>query len=293
MFNIDFSRDLIDLHIHTNISDGTDSPRGLLEKVRSKGIRLFSVTDHDDFKGALAVIKLLRPGDPAFVCGTEFSCKDEFGSYHILGYGYRPWSKYIRELTGFTHSLRMKKVTARLDFLKNEFGFVFPEREIGKLMKLDNPGKPHIALLSVKYGYAKTKEEAIEKYINKLFIEDVYVSPVQAIGLILKSGGIPVLAHPVYGNGDQTILGKELFDRVLRLKNMGLRGLEGYYSGYVPKIRNEVLGIASQLGLYVTAGSDYHGDNKMIGLGDISVGSLGDAPEGLIEFCRDVRKIVP
>ena len=292
MENFDFSKDHIDLHMHTCYSDGSDTPAAILKKVKEKGIKLFSVTDHDGIRGALSVLKILKPGDPAFICGAEFSCKDALGKYHILGYGYRPYSKYINELVGYGHQLRIKKVAARLDFIKNEFGFCFPEHEIEKIFKLTNPGKPHIGNLMVKYGYADSKESAIELYINKCDVADDYVLPETAIQQILKSGGIPVLAHPVYGNGDQMILGEALRDRVLRLKKTGLKGLECFYSANLPRYTAETLSIAEELGLYVTCGSDYHGSNKLVCLGDISVDAFDDPPKGLVDFCRDVRKIV-
>lgn len=292
MLKIDFPNDLIDLHMHTTVSDGTDSPAEILARVKAAGIRLFSVTDHDGIKGAVAVTRLLKPGDPAFICGAEFSCKDGLGKYHILGYGYRPASVYIKELIELGHSLRIKKVRARLDFLNNEFGFVFPQKELDALLKLDNPGKPHIGLLMVKYGFAESKEDAIINYIDKLHLRSEYVAPDTAIRLILKSGGIPVLAHPAYGSGDQIIMGDELRERVQRLKGMGLKGLECYYSGFSPKITRELLALAEQEKLYVTAGSDYHGRNKIIDLGDVSAAPIENVPKGMTGFFNDARIIV-
>ena len=85
----------IDLHMHTTVSDGTDSPEGILDKVRSAGLALFSVTDHDAVKGYRIIQALLTPDDPAFLTGVEFSCKDEEGKYHILGYGFDPEAEPI------------------------------------------------------------------------------------------------------------------------------------------------------------------------------------------------------
>ena len=151
----------IDFHMHTVISDGTDTPEEILSGVKKAGIGLFSVTDHDAIKSSEIIPKHLWGETVRFVPGVEFSCKDEEGKYHILGYGYDPASPAIRTVVAYGHRLRMKKVTARLDFLKTKFGFVFPEEELSRLLALDNPGKPHIGNLMVKYGYAETKEEAI------------------------------------------------------------------------------------------------------------------------------------
>ena len=213
------------------------------------------------------------------------------GKYHILGYGYDPAVPEIAEVVFEGHSLRMKKTKARLDFLLEEFGFTFPEEEIQELLARDNPGKPHIAKLMIQHGYAGDIKEAISKYINKKKFENVHVLPEDAIRGILRSGGIPVLAHPSYGDGDDLILGEEMDQRLRRLMDFGLEGVEAYYSGFSPKIQGEVLGFAEKYDLYVTAGSDYHGGNKMIELGWTNLEDGADAPAGLKRFLSDVEII--
>ena len=257
----------IDLHMHSNVSDGSNTPTEIISCVKKAGIGLFSLTDHDAVKGCGIILEHLKEGDPAFICGVEFSCKDEQGAYHILGYGYDPESRGINDLVDKGHRLRMEKVTARLDFIKDEFGFAFPEDEIRKLLAQDNPGKPHIGNLMVKYGYAKSKEEAIKNYINQMHIRDKSLCPEEAISGILAGGGIPVLAHPFYGNGDQLILGEEMEKRLKRLTAYGLKGVEAFYSGFSPKLSEQMLELSRRYHLYVTAGSDYHGKNKLVKIG--------------------------
>ena len=281
---------MIDLHIHTLVSDGTDSPAELLERVREAGYALFAVTDHDAVKGCRSIRPLFREGDPAFLCGAEFSCKDEKGKYHILGYGFDPDSEPILRLVETGHRYRLNKVRARLDFLQAEFGFRFPEEELQALFRLDNPGKPHIGNLMVKYGYARSKEEAIQRYIDQIHFRNEYLRPEEAIRGILAGGGIPVLAHPCYGSGDELILGKEMDERLRRLVSYGLRGVEAFYSGFSQKLREEMLSLAEQYGLYVTAGSDYHGTNKMVVLGDTGLSESSVFPEGLRRFLTDVKR---
>ncbi|MBQ6554429.1 MAG: hypothetical protein IJL89_04270, partial [Firmicutes bacterium] len=199
MCDISVLKGKIDLHMHSTVSDGTDAPERLIEKVCTAGIGIFSITDHDAVKSGQIIRGILREGEPVFIPGVEFSCKDENGKYHILGYGFDPGNEAINSVVAHSHGLRMKKVTERLDFLKNEFGFSFPNEEITRLLSLDNPGKPHIGNLMVKYGYAETKEKAITEYINKIHFKSEYLTPERAISGILASGGIPVLAHPFYG----------------------------------------------------------------------------------------------
>lgn len=280
----------IDLHLHTTVSDGSDTPKELIGRVKEAGIGLFAVTDHDAVKGCGIVLESLEEGDPVFITGAEFSTRDEKGKYHILGYNYDPQLAPIRDVVEKGHGLRMKKVMARLDFIKSEFGFAFPDEEIQKLLKLDNPGKPHIGNLMVKYGYAETKETAIDEYINKLHCKNEYIRPEDAIKGILDAGGIPVLAHPFFGSGDELILGAEMEERLKRLMEYGLRGVEAFYSGFSPKLTNEMLALADRYDLYVTAGSDYHGTNKTVILGDTGLKDDTEFPEGLKRFLSAIGK---
>lgn len=280
----------IDLHMHSTISDGSDPPEVVLARVKRAGIELFSLTDHDAVKGCQMIREMWEDGDPQFLAGVEFSCRDKEGKYHILGYGYDPEAESMRSVVERGHRYRMNKVAARLDFLRTEFGFTFPEEEQAQLLALDNPGKPHLGNLMVKYGYAETKEQAIRQYIDQLRFRGEYVLPEEAIAGILSGGGIPVLAHPAYGSGDQLILGDEMDRRLRRLMGYGLQGVEAFYSGFTKKLTREILGFADRYGLYVTAGSDYHGMNKLVELGDTGLDPVSELPEGLQRFLKDTQE---
>lgn len=286
-------RSKIDLHIHSSVSDGTDSPIELLSRVREAGLEVFSLTDHDAIKGSEMIRAALKNADgdaPFFITGVEFSCKDEQGKYHILGYGYDPAGASIRAVVEHGHALRMEKVCARLTFVQEEYGFVFPQEEIDALLAMDNPGKPHIGNLMVKYGYAESKKQAIKEFINKLRTGDAYVRPEEAIEGILGAGGIPVLAHPCFGDGDQLIVGEEMEARLRRLMEMGLQGVEVFYSGFSPKLRSAMLALAEKHRLYMTAGSDYHGTNKLVALGDTGLDEGVPLPEGIRQFIDAIHR---
>ena len=276
----------IDLHMHSTLSDGTDAPEQLLQKVIGAGIGVFSVTDHDGVKAGRILPALLGEGGPRFIPGVEFSCRDEGGKYHVLGYGFDPAGEAVNAVVERGHAIRIKKVTARLDALKAEHGFTFPQEEIDRLLALDNPGKPHIGNLMVRYGYAHSKEEAIERVLNHLHVPKEYVRPEEAIAGILGSGGVPVLAHPFYGSGDELILGAEMEERLTRLVGFGLKGIEAFYSGFSDKMRLQALALADRFDLLVTAGSDYHGGNKMVALAD--TGLPEEIPERLQAFLETV-----
>ena len=280
----------IDFHMHTTVSDGTDTPEQIIGIVRDAGITLFSVADHDSIKSSVMIKSLLTENDPGFFSGVEFSCRDDEGKYHILGYGYDTNAESLKKITEFTHNNRMKKARLRLEYIKADYGFEFPREEIENLLRMDNPGKPHIGNLMVKYGYAPTKEIAIKDYINKLRVRTDYIRPETAIEGILAAGGVPVLAHPAYGDGDQLIIGDELDKRIKKLKDFGLEGVECFYSGFTVKLIRDAIGLADKYGLYITAGSDYHGSNKMVELGDTGLDYTKDFPESLHKFIRRVMQ---
>ena len=274
----------IDFHMHTLVSDGTDTPAQVLGHVRELQLEWFSITDHDAIKGSSSIPALLKEGDPHFLSGVEFSCKDDRGKYHILGYGYDPEAEAIQKVTELGHRFRMEKLEARLDFLKSAFGIELPKEELDALYAMNNPGKPHLGHLLARLGYAENKDTAINNYINKARISPQYVHPREAIEGILQSGGIPVLAHPTFGNGSQMIRGEEMHTRILYLMDFGLKGLEAFYSGFGPEINRELLDYAERYDLYVTAGSDYHGTNKKIRIGQTGLGEEAQWPKGLRRF---------
>ena len=277
----------IDLHTHSTISDGTDTPAELLVQVRKAGIKLFALTDHDSVKGYGMIRKIREADDPEILSGVEFSCKDEEGKYHILGYRFDPDSPPIRDLIAKTHGLRMRKAVLRLESLRDMFGFTFAEEDTQRLLTLDNPGKPHIGNLMVKYGYTQTKDQAISEYLNRIRIPNEFIRPEEAIRGVLQGGGIPVLAHAPFGSGDELIIGDELEQRIRKLIGFGLQGVEAFYSGFSPKLQAGMLSLADKFGLYVTAGSDYHGKNKLVLLGDTDLCDADKWPAGLRRFLND------
>lgn len=255
-----------DLHMHSVYSDGTDTPESLLQNVRAAGLDLFALTDHDTAEGCAAVRALLRPGDPAFIGGVEFSCRDGRGKYHVLGYGFDADRPAIRETVAYAHRSRILKMQNRFGYLRQQCGFTFTPEEQAELMGLKNPGKPHFAAMMLKKGYVKTKNEGFEVFANYRDTEPA-LPPEDAISAILRSGGIPVLAHGILADGSGALTEEEITARVERFRAAGLLGLECYYSAFTPRQREIMLNLAEKFSLLVTAGSDYHGANKAVHLG--------------------------
>ena len=287
---------IIDLHMHSTVSDGTDTPEEILERARETGLSLFSLTDHDALKGCKIIMEKMKEEGPEkigkleFITGVEFSCKDEDGKYHILGYGCDVEASSVNKVIQKGHDLRMHKTQNRLKHLELEYGFTFPEEEIDELLAMDNPGKPHIGNMMVKHGYAPDKETAIKEYINKLHSLKEYVRPDEAIHGILTSGGIPVLAHPGLGSGAEEIRGAEMRNRLEKLIDFGLQGIEVFYFAMPEDMREESLSFAKRYGLYITAGSDYHGKNKKVVMGETHL-ERKTWPIGLHRFVNAVNKV--
>ena len=263
----------IDLHLHSTVSDGTDSPEELAEKVCRSGIRIFSLSDHDAVDGAERVRETLaRLGAAAqgirFINGVEFSCRDNEGKYHILGYGYDEGNSEVRKLADVAHRIRIGKLEARMDILQSQFDIELSEEEKENLRSEYNPGKPHLGRMLVKKGYAPDIQTAIATYMDPFRVRSLWISPEEAITAIKDSGGVPVLAHGVFGSGQELLDREELEGRITRFQKEGLEGLECWYERYTPEQQAMMIELSRKYGLCATAGSDYHGKNKTVVLGD-------------------------
>ncbi len=273
-----------DLHIHSTISDGSDTPLELLEKVRSSDIDIFSLTDHDTYIGCKEIHENLQDGDPTFLGGIELSCHDDLGDYHILGFCYDVNKPSIRSATEMTHNARRNKALNRLKFLEDVYHFEFTQEDKDELLQNENPGRPHFVDLLLKKGYVKDKAEGFE-LVAKYHGKERRLTPEEAIDAILNADGIPVLAHGILGGGSTVLTAEQIDERVKRLKGYGLMGLECYYSSFTPEQTEIMLALTKKYNLLVTAGSDYHGNKKTVPLGN-----SGDAdPEVMERFYRTVK----
>lgn len=274
------NRSLVDMHMHSTASDGTDDPKLLVEKVRAAGIRVFALTDHDTIAG-LDEISGNLSGGIRFVPGIEFSCISEAGRCHILGYNCDTAHSAFRETLEEGVRLRRVKLTKRLDYLRDVCHVPITDAEREEFFRMKSVGKPHLAKFLISKGMATSIWEAIDRYINPSGTEDSRLPSEMVVRAILASGGVPVWAHPLGGEGERR-LGREEFDAGLRyLLACGLRGLECFYSRYT---ENEIAGLLDAAGeshLLVSGGSDYHGKNKNIEMGTLNAGLRPVNPEKL------------
>ena len=260
---------IADLHIHTTASDGSDTPAQLAEKVRQAGLRLFSVTDHDTVEGALAM-EALVPQGVRYLRGVEFSCVDPAGKCHILGYNYDPDHPAFRAALEAGRQLRRSKMVLRLQRLRRDFGLELTNAEEDWLWSLKSPGKPHLGQIILDRGMADTLDGAIQGFIRDVPGRD-RIDAKTAIEAITASGGFPVWAHPLGGEGEKRLTPEKFRGLLAALTAHGIRGLECRYSRYSPEEAQLLLDRAASLGLTPTGGSDYHGSNKK----GITLGGLG------------------
>ncbi|MDO4516300.1 MAG: PHP domain-containing protein [Bacillota bacterium] len=259
----------LDLHMHSTASDGTDTPEELLEQIKQVGIRIFSLTDHDAIDGC-AQMEAITPEGITFVPGVEFSCITGAGKCHILGYGYRPDASSMARALEAGRTLRLAKLTRRLEHLESVHAIRFSQAELDWLYSLHSPGKPHLAELIVKQGRAATGAEAIRAYIDGCKGGDDRIDAAIAIEGILGAGGIPVWAHPLGGEGEKH-LSRETFAAQLGvLTGLGIQGLECHYSRYTAEEVAFLREQAATHGLLISGGSDYHGTAKDIPLGTLN-----------------------
>lgn len=256
-----------DLHIHSTASDGTDTPQQILEKISEVGgVKIFALTDHDTIKG-VEQIKNKIPQNIFFVNGVEFSCKTASGNKcHILGYFYDATNKDFQEILEQGKNLHAKKLEIRLKFLSDLYKINFSADDVKKICENEVVGKPHIVnFIFEKFGIAKHK---IYSDLRKCKI-DARLDAKKVIDAIKNSGGVSVWAHPLGGEGEKCSTQAEFEKNFAELKNLGIEGIEIYYSRYNAEQRKILLEVAEKNNLLVSGGSDYHGKNKNISLFEV------------------------
>ncbi|MCD8074909.1 MAG: PHP domain-containing protein [Lachnospiraceae bacterium] len=260
---------MIDLHMHTTASDGSDSIRELAAKLREREIDTFAVTDHDTIDGALEMETIVWPG-ARFVKGVEFSCISPAGKCHILGYGYDASDVQLQAALKEGSDLRMAKLGDRLAYVQKTYRIVFTREELDWLYSMKSPGKPHIADLMLKKGIGKNRDDVIRNYIHGTKKGADRIEAQTAISGILHAGGIPVWAHPLGGEGEGLLSGEQFANQLRTLMGSGIRGLECHYSRYTREQVQFLRDMAKKYDLLISGGSDYHGSRKNIALATLN-----------------------
>jgi predicted metal-dependent phosphoesterase TrpH len=273
---------LIDLHSHTNESDGSCSPARLVQEAARAGVDVLGITDHDTFSGYDQALPEARARGVELVCGIELSTKLHDHSVHLLGYflgddGLRGFRDWVLEMQASRRE-RNVRLAARLQ----ELGFDITVEE-AQARGRGMTGRPHFAQIMVEKGYAASYRQAFDDYLDESAKGYVYRHEprfAEAVARILKSGGIASLAHPVRVKGDVAAMMPELCDA-------GLNAIEAYHSDHGAGETKLYLELAKRYGLMVTGGSDFHGAPKPeVQLGTGCAGNL-HLPGDLLERLRE------
>lgn len=269
---------MIDLHSHTNESDGTCSPEDLIREAVRAGVDTLGITDHDTFKGYDQAVSFAAAAKVELVCGIELSTKLHGSSVHLLGYflaanGMEDFRAWVLDAQAARRDRNIRLV-ARLQELG--FDITLEEAEArGKGMT----GRPHFARIMVEKGYVANLRQAFDDYLDESAKGYVYRREPQfaeGVAHIRRAGGIASLAHPVRVKGDVPALIPELCAA-------GMNAIEAYHSDHNPADTELYLGLARKYGLMVTGGSDFHGDVKPgVHLGTGCQGNLS-IPNDLVE----------
>lgn len=260
----------IDLHAHSTVSDGTDTPAELVVAAAAAGLDVIALTDHDTTAGWAEALDAL-PAGLRLVRGAEFSClaPDARGgrvSVHLLGYLFDPASEVIISEAARLRDERRARLRAMAERMAADGFPVDPDTVLGELPPETSAGRPHLARALVSAGVVGSVEEAFHRFLNTggpYYIGRADTDVVTAIRMVRAAGGVPVLAHPAAHRRGPVITPAVIAE----LAADGLAGVEVDHPDHTGEERAALRDLAAALGLLVTGSSDYHGASKTVSLG--------------------------
>ena len=243
----------VDLHTHTTASDGTLPPEALVREAVRHGVRVLAVTDHDSTEGLPAALAEARRQPPLeIVPGLEINCDVPGAEVHVLGYCVdweAAWFQaFLREQRAERRA-RVVRIAGRLA----ELGMPIDADEVFALVQEGAAGRPHVARVMVARGYVKSVREAFDRYLHAggpAHVPRRRLTPAEAVGVIRRARGVPVLAHPGLADQDELVPG---------LVAAGLEGIECYYPEHSAARTAHYVDLCREHGLVATGGSDFHG----------------------------------
>ncbi len=262
-----------DLHTHSTASDGRLSPEALAEQAASLGLQALALTDHDTVAGLDAAWTAARQRGLFFIPGLELGTEWGEGECHILGYWLDYRAPALGEwLTRFQEGRleRGRKMVERLRAL----GLSVSWERVQELAQGGTVTRPHVAEALLEKGYVASREEAFERYLEvgrPAYVARRKLSPEEAVQLVRRFHGVPVLAHPASVEPERAWLDHSFplypWPFLERLLRAGLLGLEAYSGMGPPEVWPRLAELAKRYGLIVTGGSDFHGFPEDLGLG--------------------------
>ena len=258
---------MIDLHTHTTCSDGTDSPRELVNKAIVQGIEVLGITDHDTTSGWEEATQSLR-GSLQLALGAEISCLTNDGiSVHMLGLLFDPLHEEMQQVLEETRDGRLPRMRKMIEKMRAE-GMDISIEDVEKAMPSGaTMGRPHLADALVSKKIVKSRDEAFIDLLHndsRFYVSHAAPTPVEAIALIRRAGGVAVIAHPFASHRGQILKAEDFIDLV----SAGLNGIEVDHRDQNPDERAMLRVIALELDLVMTGSSDYHGTGKLNSLAE-------------------------
>ncbi|MCD2108936.1 MULTISPECIES: PHP domain-containing protein [Rhodococcus] len=259
----------IDLHTHSNASDGTDTPAALMRAAADAGLDVVAITDHDTTSGWAEAAHAL-PAGVALVRGMEMSCegRGERGwpvAVHLLAYLFDPTHPEFAKERERLRAERVERIRVMTTMMARDGLPVDPDQILADAGP--SVGRPHVAAALMRAGVVSSISEAFSDLLSSRGRYDVpkYDTPLEyAVELVAAAGGVTVLAH----GRARSRGGLLALDHIRDLAALGLGGLEVDHPDHRSDDRDVLRRLAGDLGLAVTGSSDYHGENKTIGLGD-------------------------
>ena len=259
------SEKIIDMHTHTCYSDGELTPYELIKLAIKNNIGTLAITDHDTLEGIKTIDRkspIIVDSGIKIINGIELSAKVDKGRMHILGYDFDIDSPILNEKMQKIKDINVNYILSIIEQLKKDYNIFFTYNELKDLINIkSNLGRPNIARLLIKNGYVKTMKEAFEKYLidahNKISSRKKGIDYSECIDIILKSNGIPILAHPK----SLELNDKEFLYLLKDMIKCGLMGIEVFHSSHTKEEIDKYLDIANEFNLLISGGSDYHGAN--------------------------------
>jgi len=258
---------MIYLHTHTTCSDGTDSPRELVNKAIVQGIEVLGITDHDTTSGWEEATQSLR-GSLQLALGAEISCLTNDGiSVHMLGLLFDPLHEEMQQVLEETRDGRLPRMRKMIEKMRAE-GMDISIEDVEKAMPSGaTMGRPHLADALVSKKIVKSRDEAFIDLLHndsRFYVSHAAPTPVEAIALIRRAGGVAVIAHPFASHRGQILKAEDFTDLV----SAGLNGIEVDHRDQNPDERAMLRVIALELDLVMTGSSDYHGTGKLNSLAE-------------------------
>ncbi|MFV0503031.1 MAG: PHP domain-containing protein [Lachnospirales bacterium] len=266
---------MIDLHLHSNISDGTDTVEELIAKAKKIGVNVLSLTDHDTIDGVIKAKNLCEEKNIIFINGIELTATYKSYEIHLLAYNFSVDNNIIKDLANKIKEIRNtrnKKMVKKFE----EIGINISLDKLNEENKNSIITRTHFAIELLKQGYAETKEDAFNKYLlpeRGTYVAKNSVSAEECILNVHKAGGVVILAHPTKYD-----FFEDIGDVIGELSAISLDGVEAYYNDYTEEESSIIINEAQKNNLVLTGGSDYHGQNKTninigIGKGNLKIAS--------------------